>query len=463
MTARRILLIVALAALGVAALRDLSRLGDSLPWNRLYDFQDFYCAGSALDQGGDPYRYEPLHRCEHAVNRSAAYRADPARVVPAPLPPYDFPPLRLLARVPFANARVLDALAVAAAVAASMAALTVVGVPLDVAVLALLLPAGYLLLDAGQIVPFALLALVLGGAALARGRDALAGFFAALCLVEPHLGLPAFVAVLVVVARARIAALSTAIVLALAALWSVGAGGIVEYVTRVLPAQAAAETGYVYQYSLTYLLAKIGLPAGAALLLGQLSYLALLIYGIALARRLAAVLKRRELIAYLPAAFSVIAGSYVHMVDLAIAIPAALVLAYALRGRSRLTAALAVCLLAVPWITVWIVKKLFLATILVVALLLWRLEVGVSLALAAFCVIAAAIYAFELHPPAPFPVAAATNLAPNDLAQNGWAAYVAAIGDAAPGWFLIKIPTWLALVGLLAAGTSAARRPPETT
>ena len=77
MKASRAVLLVALALLAIAALRDLARLGDALPWRQLYDFADFYCAGATLDRGEDPYRYEPLHRCEHSVNETAAYRADP--------------------------------------------------------------------------------------------------------------------------------------------------------------------------------------------------------------------------------------------------------------------------------------------------------------------------------------------------------------------------------------------------
>ncbi|MBV9232924.1 MAG: hypothetical protein JO030_02675, partial [Candidatus Eremiobacteraeota bacterium] len=92
--------VVVTALIALAALRDLSRLGAAAPWRQLYDFADFYCAGVAVDRRVDPYRYEPLHRCEHAVNASEAYRLDPARVTPAPLPPYDFGPLVLLARVP---------------------------------------------------------------------------------------------------------------------------------------------------------------------------------------------------------------------------------------------------------------------------------------------------------------------------------------------------------------------------
>ncbi len=185
----------------------VARLGEAFPWRQLYDFPDFYCAGKALDRGADPYRYEPLHRCEHAVNVGSAYRKDPQRVVPAPLPPYDFPPFMLAARLNFPVARLVGALAIGAAVVAAMWGLALVGVPLDVAALALLLPAGYVLLNAGQVVPFALAALVFCGVALARGLDRLAGICAALTLIEPHLGLPVCATMLCWVSRGRPACL----------------------------------------------------------------------------------------------------------------------------------------------------------------------------------------------------------------------------------------------------------------
>src|SRR5580704_3140313 len=116
-------LTLALGVLAIAALRDLARLGDALPWNQLYDFADFYCAGAALNDHADPYRYEPLHRCEHTVNATEAYRRDPARAVPAPLPAYDFPPFMLAARFNFSLVRAIDAVAIVAAIAAAIAGL----------------------------------------------------------------------------------------------------------------------------------------------------------------------------------------------------------------------------------------------------------------------------------------------------------------------------------------------------
>ncbi|HEY2554385.1 MAG TPA: hypothetical protein VGI15_03965, partial [Candidatus Cybelea sp.] len=107
-------------------------------------------------------------------------------------------------------------------------------------------------------------------------------------------------------------------------------------------------------------------------------------------------------------------------------------------------------------------KKLFLAALFIVAVLLIRLRVRAALAAAAFAATGVVIYAFELHPPPPFPSAAAiASFSPNDLAQVAWAAYVNAIGNPAPGWLLIKLPTWAALLALLGAAWSAAVRRPS--
>ena len=457
MKASRGVLLVALALLAIAALRDFARLGDALPWRQLYDFADFYCAGEALGAGADPYRYEPLHRCEHRVNTGAAYRTDPNRAVPAPLPPYDFPPFVLAARLGFPVARSVAAVAIVLAVAAAVWALALCAIPLEVAALALVLPAGYVLLNAGQVVPFALLALAFCGAAMARGRERAAGVAAALTLVEPHLGLPVCAAMLVWVSRARLPLIGMSLLFAFAAAATTGVGGIVEYLARVLPAQAAAEAGYVYQYSLAYVLVAFGAPHPLALALGDVSYAAALALGVWLGGRAAARLGRPELVAFLPAACSVIGGPYVHMVDLAFAIPAALVLSVSLRGRARGIAVVALCLLAVPWIPVWIAKKLLLATLLVVGVLLVRLRANAALGIATFSAIAVALYLLELFPPAPF-AATTPAIAANDLAQTAWGAYVAQLAGS-PAWFAVKLPTWIALAGIVAAAIAALRDP----
>ena len=451
------LLLVALGLLAIAALRDFARLGDALPWNELYDFADFYCAGTAIDRGADPYRYESLHRCEHAVNRSEAFLSDPARAVPAPLPPYDFPPFMLAARLSFEVARAIDAFAIVAALLAAVWGLSLLAIPFDIATLALALPGGYVLLAAGQVVPFALLALVFCGVALARRRPTLAGVLAALTLIEPHLGLPVCVALFFWQAGSRLAIVAAGVALACIAAAVSGFTVIIEYVARVVPAQAQAESGYVYQYSLSYLLHTLGLPAQPTLAIGDLSYVAMLVFGVWLGHRMAKTLGRPELLAYLPAACSVVAGSYVHMVDLPFAIPAALVLATSLPGRARKIAVIALVLLAVPWIAVWITKKLFLATLFVVGLMLVRLKPGATVSMGTLLAVAATIYLFELSPPVACTAITAKTFAAGALAQEAWSEYVTRLGHGEPAWFLIKFPTWAALCGMLGACLGALR------
>ncbi len=454
---RALVVALALALLAIAALRDIGRLGDALPWRQLYDFQDFYCAGSAVAQGADPYRYEPLRTCEHRVNETAAYRRDARRVVPAPLPPYDFPPLALAARLGFPAARTLFALAIVAAVLAAIWGLSLLAIPLDLAALALALPAGFLLLSAGQVVPFALAAIVFCGVALARRRDGVAGILAGVTLIEPHLGLPICAALLVCVPRSRIALVATGAVLCAAAFATVGIGGVVEYLARVLPAQAAAESGYVYQYSLTYLLVTLGSPAPIALLLGDASYVAMVVLSVWLSARLRERLGRPELLAFVPAALSLAGGPYVHMVDLAVAVPAALVLVTCLSGAPRNAAAVALVLLAVPWIDVWITKKLFLASLFVVAAILLRLQINAALSIGVFSSLTAFVYVMELWPPAALVAVTARSFAAGDLAQDAWRAYVTQLGKASPLWLVIKLPTWGALASLLGASLAAIR------
>jgi hypothetical protein len=452
--ALKVALVVLLAA---AALRDLARLDEALPWRQLYEMREFYCAGAALDQRADPYRYEPLHRCEHAVDRTPAYIADPRRAVPAPLPPYDFPPYMLLARLSFSAARVAAAITITVAVIATIYVVSLLGIPIDVVALAFILPGGFVLLTAGQIVPFALLALAACGVALSRRRAGAAGAFAALTLIEPHLGLPVCVAMLVWMRQSRLPLIATAVALAAIALLTVGASGIVEYATRVLPGQAAAETAYVYQYSLTYLLRMLGVPVSIALPVGEASYFALLAFGVWLGRTVARALDRPELIAYLAAACSVVAGPYVHMVDIPFAVPAALVLAVSLEGRAKQIAVVALCLLAIAWIPVWITKKLFLASIFVTVALLVRLRPGPAVSIATPICIALAIYLIELLPPAPLVGTTRGPIAPSDLAQVPWHAYVDQLAGAArnPMWLLVKVPSWIALAGTLAAALAA--------
>jgi len=426
----------------------------------MYDFQDFYCAGDVIDRGGDPYRYEPLHTCEQRVRRNAAlYAAHPALVIPAPQPPYDFVAFMALARLDFEPARMLYAGAIVVAFVLSILALAKTGIPADVAAIALVLPVGYLQLDSGQVIPFAFLFLTACGAALTARRDAIAGIFAAIATIEPHLGLSTAIAVLFFVPRARVALLATGAALAAAGIAAVGPHVAFEYVTRVLPAQAGSEIAFPYQYSLTYALNALGVAPAVAQTAGIASFLVLLAAGLWLAPRLARSLERRELLAFFPAATAVMAGPYLHMVSLCFAIPAALVFATRLTGRLRDVSAAAVCALMVPWIMVWAIKKLFLAVVFLIVVLLLRLQVTPWFAVTLVTSVTALIYAFELRSPdLPATSGALGRFGAGDLAQAEWRAFTDQLRTGNVRWFAIKLPTWSALTALLAVAVARLRR-----
>jgi Glycosyltransferase family 87 len=453
---RRLIVGAVLAVLGILALRDLTRLGDAAPWRNMDDFADFYCAGAALNAGVSPYTYEPLRTCEHVVNAGASFRgrlfaANRGIAIPAPQPPFDFLPFRALAALDSPQARLIDAIAILLAIILCALALARLGVPLDVGLAALALSTGFVELNTGQIVPFALLALVLCGLALAHKRDVAAGVAAVLTAIEPTLGVPVVAAVLLFAPRARLAILITAASLAIASVAQLGLDGAVAYLVRVLPAHAASEIHFPYQYSLTYVLAYFGVPAAIAQPAGELSYFALAGVGLWLGARAARALGRRELLVFLPAACAVTGGAFVHQEELCFALPAALILVVASPGRLKAAAAAAVCVLSVPWIVVWGVKQLFAASLFLCAFILVRLRIDLRVALVTLLCIAAAVYAFELRPPhLPVPLQTAqTVYAPAEIAERAWRDYTEQRSTRDFLWFAIKLPTWLALLGLL--------------
>jgi hypothetical protein len=455
--ARAILPALLLVVVGLGALRDLAALGGALPWHAMDDFPDFYCAGRALDAHASPYTYEPLRACEHEVNAGTTFRGQlfagqPALAFPAPQPPYDFPPLMALAGLPFDAARAIDALAIVAAVAAAVAALAALGAPVALAAAALVLSAGYASLATGQIVPFALLALVLCGLALAHGRDSFAGVLAALTLIEPTVGVPVAAVTLLFVPRARTALVATIASLALVTIALIGPRDTWLYLTGVLPAHAASEIHFPYQYSLTYALAFLGASDSAARVAGTASYVVMLIVAIVGAPRAARGLQARELIAFVPALCALVGGAFLHQEELCFAIPAATIVALRSAGRARAIAAAALCVLAIPWITVWSSKHLLLAALFACIVILWSLRLNVRAAAPIFVAIGAALYGFELHPPhLPVPVAGSLHrYDPHELVQYAWRDYTQARSTRDPTWFAIKLPEWAALLATLA-------------
>lgn len=457
---RRVALYLFLLVLTLAAARDVVRLGDDLPWRKMYDFQDFYCAGEAIDRGRSPYLYEPLHDCEQRVAAGTpVFAQHPALVIPAPQPPYDFLPFAALARLDFSSARTAYALALGLVTLVAALALARTGIPLEVAAIALVLPVGYLELNAGQVVPFAFFFLALCGAALAAKRDALAGICAALTTIEPHLGLGVALAALAFVPRARVAVVTSGVLLAAAGVAAVGPATAVAYVAGVLPAHALSELVFPYQYSLTYAARYVGASPEVAVVLGDASFVAFLLAGLWLAPRLARTLRRRELLAFVPAACAVMAGPFLHAEEICFALPAALVFATALRGNAKNLAAATVCILMVPWVAVWATKKLFLASVLACILVLLRLALPSGFIAVFSAVLALSIYAIEFRSPnLPLVPRIGPHVPPGGLAELQWRAFTERLATRDFRWFAIKLPTWGALTAILALCVAKVRR-----
>jgi hypothetical protein len=93
-------------------------------------------------------------------------------------------------------------------------ALADIGIPFAAALAALALADGFVGMFLGQVYPFTIALLALTAAALRRERDAAAGLFAALTLVQPQIGVPVCLSLLVWgSARSRVALAAWACVL----------------------------------------------------------------------------------------------------------------------------------------------------------------------------------------------------------------------------------------------------------
>ncbi len=316
------------------------------------DFLAFYCAGKVSAARADPYLAEPLRRCEEDAIDSIGFKMQPYLVVPAPLPPFVLAPFALFGVLSY---RVAASLWFAILFVSFTVALFLLRRLTGLRLIALFVPV--LLADAlasiliGQIVPLVLCCLCAAALALRREKPLTAAAFAAATLAEAHVGLPLCLALFVWEPRARRALLVFAGLLALLALAYGGLAQNLEYLTRVVPAQARAEgLAFGGQYSLSALLAQIGVAPDLALELGTLSYLAMAGAGIALAGRLARNQHDRAFIVLVPPAFALLGGAYAHIHQMAFALPLAF-MCVVKRSAWRPLAIAALLLLAIPWQT----------------------------------------------------------------------------------------------------------------
>ncbi len=121
----------------------------------------------------------------------------------------------------------------------------------------------------------------------------------------------------------------------LLSLLAIGPGGNVEYFEKVLPMHARGEVFVKLQYSLTHVLAVLGVPAATAVSLGSLSYAVLAILAVVIAVREPATPLGRARAILLPVAIVALGGTYIHHQQICLAIPAAFALVPSMRTGSQ--------------------------------------------------------------------------------------------------------------------------------
>jgi hypothetical protein len=315
------------------------------------DFLAFDCAAKVGATRADPYLAEPLRSCERGALAESGITIVPNLVVPAPLPPYALAAFSVLAPLSFRDASALWwALALVAIGATIVLVRTLTGAPLAVVTVVILTADAFASVPIGQVVPLVLCSLCAAATALRGGRPRLAALLTLPLMLEPHVGLPVAVALFVWEPRARRTLLGGAVLLGLLSL-AAGPARSLEYLRVVLPAQARGEgLEFGGQYSLSALLAVLGVAPGLALALGSASYLVMAGWGVTLAGRVAAKLEDPAVVLLLPPSFAVALGTYVHIHQMAFAVPLVLLLLMR-RPRLRLLTATALLALAIPWET----------------------------------------------------------------------------------------------------------------
>ncbi len=395
-----------------------------------YNFQAFWCGARVLFEHSNPYLNEPLHACEasHSPDFFVRY---PNMTIPAPLPGYALVLFMSLAWLPYTVARAIWCLIlVASTVTIGNNISKLSSMPLITAFAASGLAVGGSALVFGSLAPLPIALTVFAALELRKKRWNRAALFLGFAMIEPHMVLPACATVFLFVGPMRVPLLFAGAVASAVMLVALGPHVAMTYFTNVLPAHAASEVNMLDQTSLTVLLYQLGVTAQTALRIGLIQYLILCVGGVYLARQLTLQAGDRAWLVLVPSAFAVVGGSYIHLEEIAMAIPLASLL---LMRRPTVAASLALLLLAVPaelvlnWVF-WapaaaLVCGWFMARSKKKPPLLlsakWAPIVAVGLAIMMIPLMFGAAGGFGAAAPAlpPMHLAAA---APSDLASNTW-------------------------------------------
>ncbi len=430
----------------------------------LWDISAFYCAARVASHGADPYRTEPLRTCEQTITPGLLDHKHPTLAAPAPLPGYAIAAFVPLSVLPFPAAAMLWTVLLFLAWFACIKALVgFAGVSWEIGLLAFSLSLAATSIPLGQVAPIAVAALCVSAYFAWQGRWHYAAIAAAIAMVEPHLGLPACIALAVWAPPTRLWLGAAFAALAVISLLMLGPAANLEYFTNVLPAHALSEAARDTQYSLTSVLVSMGAIDTVAVRAGTLWYLLMLASSIFVAGRLARKTHNQAFLVCVPPAFAVFGGAFVHVTQIAAAIPAALLIITYAKDYWRALAVVALLLLVIPW-KLAMSPAAALGPAVPIAYFAWhywnRNIRAVVLAAIACGLLYMAIDHVNFSPsgqhPRPY---YGTPIDPR-LPEATWAAFSRTAWTASPGSWIIRIPTWaglLILVTTLSVGIPAVR------
>lgn len=423
------------------------------------DFKSFYCSARVVLSRGDPYSTAPLSHCESQSAPAPLFVTKPGEVLPAPLPGYVIAAFVPFALLPFPVACALWLLLSIAAIVAGAILFERAGVgnAWTIAVaLAILFVADCL--PVGELPPIAFAGLALAVWGAREGRAWPLGIGVALTFTEPQIGIALFVAACALGKRTAFAAIAAAVVLGIVSLLVLGIAGNLEYVRVVLPAHLLSELPSVLQYSLSWMLYRVGVSAGLSILAGRLCWLVML--GVTFAFARSSFARAQPHIALLAApAFAVVGGPFLHLDHIALAVPAALWLATTSPSPLRVAASIG---LSIPVLYVFSIGDVLFALVPLVAAWLatsaYRTPIA-GLRAALIAVVALAVIgAISLHAGTGSLQMPPVQVLPANLPQAAWATYVGK-HFVMNGWaiWLVKAPMWLAILATAAGFVLATR------
>lgn len=316
----------------------------------LLDFSAFYCAGRAAIEGRSPYEIEPLRTCEHLTGPALRVTNNSSLVLPVPLPGYAIAGIRPIALLPFSLASVFWLIGLFGACILSVIVLArVTGSEWESVAAALSLSLATISITLGQVVPFAFLAICLCAYFAASGRWQIASIAAIGSMVEPHLGIALCISIFAWIPSCRWTILTSLSALGLLSILTLGPDQAYLYLAQVLPAHSLSEAGFSEQYSVTSILAYLGLADIEAVRIGSAWFAVMVVLGVVVAGSIWKKTRDAAALVLVPPAFSVFGGVFVHVTQISIAVaPALWLVAREKKGR-QIAATVAMLLLVFPW------------------------------------------------------------------------------------------------------------------